>query len=93
MARYLIGVTIVSAKINSIQRTQFPTGAKTWRTEGSITTKWEVLDTKANRIVLNEDITISGLKAPGENIGDVVQQGLREAARKIAASSSFSSLP
>ncbi len=92
-AKYIIGVTIIDAKIDSIQSTKFPSGTLSWKTKGKITTKWEILDSMSQEIVYSKEITSDPeIKVSGENVGEVVKQGIKRSTQIILKDKEFKDL-
>ena len=74
---YLIGLTIVDAEIDSKQGMK--NGNYYWRTLGRVITRWEVFDTKHQKVILVRDITSEKIEVPGERIAPLVQQAIKQA--------------
>ncbi len=82
---YLIGLTIVDANINSKQGIR--DGNYYWRTLGRVTTRWEVFDTRHQKVILVRDITSEKIEVPGEKIAPLVQQAIKQATNDFFSTS------
>lgn len=89
--RYLVGITIVGAKFDSKQSMGL-TGNFQWKTEGTLRTKWEIMDISRNIIVASEDITANSISVPGDNIRAATILGLKYSTKHFLASDSVALL-